>query len=126
MRSEKGFSLVEVLTATMLLGIIGVALLNGLSTASRVLFLTDEHQTALTLAQHQMEYVNSANFSTSYEYEAIIPSEYYDAGYDATITADPIAEGDGNIQKIKVFIYHQGKLIILAPDSTLEGYKVRP
>ena len=120
-KNEKGFSLIEVVIALLLLGIIGVALLSGLATASIALVIADERATAESLARSQMEYVKSIDYvneATSYP-AASIPQEHIDTGYSATITALPLHNPDDGIQKITVTISHNGKEII-----TLEDYKV--
>jgi prepilin-type N-terminal cleavage/methylation domain-containing protein len=125
LKDEKGFSLIEVVIAIALLGIIGVAFLGGLSTASRVLFIADERETAKNLAESQMEYAKGLPWSTSsYTPATPLPSEY--AGYTVEIYGDTItSRDDGNIQKIRVIVSHQGRPIIMAANSTLEGYKVK-
>ena len=65
MRNEKGFSLVEVLVALALLGIIGAAFLSGLATASKSILIADERTTAESLARSQMEYVKKQDYSTT-------------------------------------------------------------
>ena len=114
MKNEKGFTLIEVLVALALLGIIGVAFLSALATASMGLMITDERETANNLAESQMEYVKDQDYAYSYA-PAPIPDEY--ATYSATIDAESLE--DGNIQKITVTINHQEKEVL-----TLEGYKV--
>ncbi len=120
-KNEKGFSLIEVVIALALLGIIAIAVLSGLATASIALIIADERATAESLARSQMEYVKSIDYvdeATSYP-AASIPQEHIDAGYSATITALPLHNPDDGIQKITVTISHNGKEII-----TLEDYKV--
>jgi prepilin-type N-terminal cleavage/methylation domain-containing protein len=116
MENEKGFSLIEVIVAVALLGIISVAFLGGLSTASRALLTADQLETAKNLAETQIEYVKGQPYAASYE-PAPIPSEY--AGYSATVDVSTITSRDGNIQKITVIIEHSEEQV-----TTLQGYKV--
>ncbi len=64
-KSERGFTLIEVVIAMLLLGIIGVALLSGLATASMALVIADERATAESLARSQMEYVKNQGYRTA-------------------------------------------------------------
>ncbi len=123
MKNERGFSLIETIIAIALLSIIGVAFLSGLSTTSKVLFVTDERETAKNLAESQMEYAKGLpGLASSYTPNQEILSEY--AGYSVEIYGDNITSRDGNIQKIRVIVSHQGRPIIIAENSTLEDYKV--
>ncbi len=114
-KNEKGFSLIEVIIALALLGIIAVAVLGGLATASNTLAIADERTTAESLARSQMEYAKNQTYAASYT--APIPQDYVDAGYSATIVVNPVT-GKGGLQKITITIEHQGRQVI-----TLEGYK---
>lgn len=62
-KRERGYSLLEVIIAMALLGIVAVALLSALATASRTVFVTDERATAESLARSQMEYVRDQEYS---------------------------------------------------------------
>ena len=120
-KNEKGFSLIEVVIALALLGIIAIAVLSGLATASIALIIADERATSESLARSQMEYVKGIDYeneATSYP-AASIPQEHIDAGYSATITALPLHDPDEGIQEIMVIVEHNDKEVI-----TLEGYKV--
>jgi prepilin-type N-terminal cleavage/methylation domain-containing protein len=122
MKREEGFSLLEIVIAIAILGILAVGFLGALRTGSKTLSVTDERQTAKTLAQHQMEYVKLQGYLTSYSPDPASAGEY--PGYTVAIYADSVPARDGNIQKIRVIVSHQGRAIIMAEDSTLEGYKV--
>jgi len=149
MKNERGFSIIEVLVALALLGIIAVAFLGGLATASKAMIIADERATTESLARSQMEYVKSC------KYEAYVPppptlsyakdgdESATHPGYFIWINAFPIdpdtgellinpdtgdflinpATGDPyddeGIQKIKVAVSHHGEPVI-----TLEDYKV--
>ncbi len=116
MKNEKGFTLVEVLVAVALLGLISVNFLGGLSVASKGGSIVDERETAKNLAESQMECVKDQAYAASYV-PTPIPGEY--SGYSANISVSNIASKDGNIQKITVKIAHQGK-----EAARLESYKV--
>ncbi len=71
--NSKGFSLIEVIIALALLGIIGVAFLGGLFTASKATFIADERTTAESLARSQMEYVKDQDYITADAYDPGVP-----------------------------------------------------
>ena len=145
-KNDKGFSLIEVTIALGLLGIIAIAVLGGLATASNTLAIADERTTAESLARSQMEYVKNQSYITAADYDPGVPGSGevtyqkitgIPAGYtiwgvdraDATVTDiigvpwdsqnnQPVTT-DVGLQRIKVIIQHHGKDVI-----TLEDYKV--
>ena len=139
-KNERGFSIVEVLVALALLGIIAVAFLGAMATASKAIFIADERATAESLARSQMEYVKNQSYSTinvDWYYtvtdsgrSSSDPPDWWDAnnppllsgnyaGYSVEVSAD---EDDDNvgIQKITVTVGHLSKPEVII----LEGYKV--
>ncbi len=152
-RGSGGFTLIEVLIALALFGIIAITFLGGLTTASRAVLTGDVRTTAESLARTQMEYVKSQ----PYDYQLVdidasyakIDSEDIPHGYTicsvdrdgATVNCDhsqdiiavpwdtdtnepvPIADGDTGLQRIKLIIKHEDQ-----PEDqiifSLEGYKV--
>lgn len=118
MKSEKGFSLIEVMIAIGLLGIIGAGLIGAMGIASKALFTADSRETAKTLAESQMEFVKAQPYDTSEYAAAPIPAEC--GNYTAAIGIEPLYSPESNIQKITVTIIHQDKEV-----TELEDYKVR-
>jgi len=138
MKNERGFSLIEVIIAIALLGMISVAFFGALSTASKATITGDERATAESLARSQMEYVKNAPYQVGgfiYEIPPNPPatqpppwdttyitlgSDYI--GYSAKVNSVPLnsPDPDDGIQEVTVTIYHQDKLVV-----TLEGYKAQ-
>jgi len=150
MKNEKGFSLIEVMIAIALLGIIGVAFLGALATASTALFIADERATAESLARSQMEFVKNQDYKDAISvadggtgeaaYDKIdaldIPVGYvicsvnragdtvediiYGVPWDSDPAVNQAANVDAGLQRIKLIIKHLDKPEVI----TLEGYKV--
>jgi prepilin-type N-terminal cleavage/methylation domain-containing protein len=128
MNSEKGFSLAETIIALLLLGIIAVAFLGGLSTASKGIFLADERATAESLARTEMEYIMKQDYSvapwnytvtSSQRSSTDQPSWWSDEvgnemppflssnydGYTVSVNTVPLRDPDDGEQKITVVVY---------------------
>ena len=124
LRSQRGVSLIEVVIAIGLLGIVAVALANGLSGSSKALITADERTTAESLARTQMESIVLQPFSTSGNYTVVSMP----AGYQAAIGVAPVLDNGNpreNIQRVMIVISHNGKDIITGGSTTLEAYKVQ-
>ena len=138
---SRGFTMVEVVIAMLLLGIIGVAILTSLSYASTVLIITDRRATAESLAKTQMEYVKSQNYTSAptegvanYTKITDIPADYTiwsvnrDGDPDNGNPGDPIiavpwdsgnntaVKYDDGLQKIKLIVSYY----ILRYDATTQ------
>ena len=146
MENEKGFSLLEVLLAVALLGIIVVAFLGGLATASKVSSMADERATAESLARSQMEFVRSQAYSSApwdYTLTSLTrnstdpPLPWYDAnknppllasnyaGYIAEVKTVLVHTTDDGLQKIIVVVKFPSYDAVKYPNRkfTLEGYR---
>ena len=127
---QKGQTLIEVLIAIALLGMIAVPFLTALSTSSRGIIIADEKTTAESLVRTEMEYVkNSPYNSTGFSYEipatpdnpppwdesrTALDDRY--AGYSVNVTGVHI---DLHIQNITVEVYHGNESVL-----TTSTYKV--
>lgn len=121
MNSEKGFAFIETVVALALLGIIGVAFLNGLATSSKATVIANDEVTAVSLAQAQIEWVKKADYvyeATGYS-AAPIPSGQDYTGYSVQIDSAPLNSPDDGIQKITVTVKYWGEDAV-----QLDVYKV--
>jgi prepilin-type N-terminal cleavage/methylation domain-containing protein len=142
--SSRGFTLIEVLVALALVGIIAIAFLGGLSTASRAVLTADVRTTAESLARTQIEDVKNQDY-IDYSDPDREPPEYYleideyPEHYDIEVEVEPIYtdpetgesspysyneesgafDGDDGIQKITVVVSHDYEVVV-----TLVSYKV--
>ena len=62
--SQRGQTLIEVLIALAILGVVAVTFLTALSTSSRTLILADEKTTAESLSRTQLEYLKNQPYIT--------------------------------------------------------------
>jgi prepilin-type N-terminal cleavage/methylation domain-containing protein len=139
--SSRGFTLIEVVVAIGLMGIIAISVLGALSTASMALLTADQQATAESLARSQMEYVKNQIYNSTqpggeatYEEIAPIPDGYSVCSVNrgGEIVSDVIGVPwdsenntavyqDNGLQKIELVIKNSGKVL-----NTLEGYKRNP
>lgn len=144
-KDEKGFNLMEVALAMVLIGGLAVLYLGYLATGSRAIFIADERATAESLARTQMEYVRQQEYIDYSQdphdvYDTIsAPDDYPDISYTVGFSAAPfdtatglpydqsggVYDQDDGIQRLTVTINHtvEGE----APEVifTLEGYRAR-
>jgi prepilin-type N-terminal cleavage/methylation domain-containing protein len=89
---SRGFSMLEVVIAIGLLGIIAVAVLSALSAASLALVINDRRATAESLARTEMEFIRNQlyiDYSVS-GHEVYDQVEGYGENYDVDPTVEPI------------------------------------
>jgi len=68
MKGEKGFTLISVLIAVAVLGLVAVIFAGGISTASKAVFVDDVKVTAESLAKSQLEYTKQEAYITAPDY----------------------------------------------------------
>lgn len=129
---EKGFSLIEVVIAILLLSILSLAILQTARVTSTVSIGVDNKRNALNLAELQMDYVKNLSYAGSYS--AVTPEASRFPGYSVTTEVRPIGidsnnngiidsiefARDTNIQLIIITVSYGAKTLI-----TLEGYKTQ-
>jgi prepilin-type N-terminal cleavage/methylation domain-containing protein len=117
LKTQRGMSLLEVLIALALLGIISVLFLGSAANSSRARFQADVRTSAKILAESVIESVKKADYSSNYTAavnEALAPDEFQ--GYSVNLTAAYLESPD--IQKITVDIFHGSTKVL-----TLENLK---
>ena len=129
--SSRGFTLIEVLVAIALIGIVAVGILSALSTISTTLVVADERTTAESLARRQMEYVKSQgynpasvlnDYNPTYQKISGIPEGYslYSVNRDGVRVVDIVGipwdseinrpvDTDNGLQKVSLVIIHKDK-----------------
>ena len=139
---SRGFTLIEVVIAIALIGIIGAAILSALATASLALIIADTRATAESLARTQMEDVaKNQTYKQADNFDEVIylPIANIPDGYTiwsvkrAGETVDDVigvpwnsgnstaADVDAGLQRIKLVIKRDNEAIV-----TLEDYKRNP
>ena len=142
MKSEKGFTLIEVALSIALLGLVAATLLSGLATGSRAILIVDERTTAESLARTQIEYVRDQDYSpapwnytvSSSDRSTTDPPDWWDDdhppllssdydSYTARIDAQLIHALDDGLQRITVVIEHTIVGETTKEIFTLVGYR---
>ncbi len=128
-QEQKGIGLIETLIGLALLGIIGVAFLNGLTTTSRAVMISQEKVAAESLAKSQVEHIKSQNYIPVAQYDPNDPAKRYEVidipanlaatGYavEVSVAPDPVepaGRAGFELQRItiKVKLYESVKLTI--------------
>ncbi len=127
--SSRGFSMLEVVIAIGLLGIVALSVLMALSTASAAMVIADRRATAESLARSQMEYIKEQDYIDYSDSEhldyALIPVD--GGGYSIELVVEELVtdEEQTKLQKVKVIVTYY----ILGSENkeverqfTLEGY----
>ena len=128
---SRGFSMLEVVIAIALLGIIAVSVLSALQTAALALISADRRATAESIARTQMEYVRYSEYD-DYDDEPGDPHPEYSLDPQITplppdfsvnttairLNKDVDPDDDDGIQAITVTVSHDGRVLV-----TLEDYK---
>jgi len=132
---QKGTTLIEVLIAIAILGMIAVPFLTALSTSSRALIIADERTTAESLVRGEIEYVKSQDYCNapwSYEVDSTgstlspnppcwlveshaLPDNCKD--YSLTVNASFIVGEGVSIQNITVTVERNNDKLVLTTST---------
>jgi len=124
---SRGFSMLEVVIAIALLGIIAVSVLSALQTAALALISADRRATAESLARTQMEWVRFSQYDNILEEghpyydldeEITLPPDFSVVTTAIRLNKDVDPDDDDGIQHITVTVTHEGRVVV-----TLEDYK---
>ena len=138
---SRGFTLIEIVIAIALLGVVAIAILSSLSTASIALIIADKRATAESLARSQLEFVKNQPYNpapnggeATYPEISGIPDGYTigSVNRDDEIVEDVIGipwdsgnntalYEDNGLQRIKVIVSRDSEVVI-----TMENYKRNP
>jgi prepilin-type N-terminal cleavage/methylation domain-containing protein len=124
--NARGFTLIEVLLALLIVSICMTGIFSFLPTAVKTLSQNDIQETARNLATAQMEYVKALPYDRQSD-PLNYPSEDLSTEYpefSITVSAErihPIGStntDDEGVQKIVISVFHDGVAV-----TTMEGYK---
>ena len=129
--SSRGFSMLEVVIAIGLLGIIAVSVLVALQTAALALISADRRATAESIARTQMEYVRylpyegdpeegPPQYDLDPQIDSIKPPDFSIVTTAIRLNMDENPNDDDGIQQITVTVSHEDIVVV-----TLEDYKRR-
>lgn len=126
MKNQAGFSLIEVLLALALIGVLGTAIPSALSGANRATITAKQHTTAESLARSQMDYVQNQPYDTDNvtPVYALIPEipVPYSIVTPMAQRLDPRGDGTANddgLQQITVTVKHGEKIVFTLVDVKL-------
>jgi prepilin-type N-terminal cleavage/methylation domain-containing protein len=111
-RNQKGFTLIEVLVAVVMIGIITGGVIMVISTSTKILISVKNKETAKDIASTEMEYIRSQPYS---DYGYTMPA--LPAIYSNFVVPSPtITPLNMNEQQIDIYVYLNGTQIFQLTD----------
>jgi prepilin-type N-terminal cleavage/methylation domain-containing protein len=119
---QEGFSLLELVIAIAILGIIGTTILVTLYGSTNAVILSDQRTTAESLARSQVEWIKNQGFANDGEYTLTpdIPGGFYI--YPDPVVAENVT-GKPGLQKISFTVRCDTKDGLIKDILTMEAYK---
>jgi prepilin-type N-terminal cleavage/methylation domain-containing protein len=119
---QKGQTLVEVLIAVAILGVVGVAFLTSLVVAYGAATLNDQKTTAESLSRAELERIRYSG------YDAVVDNTTVKLGYDVIVDAEYIDPATYlptgsplGMKKVTVTVSRQGKVLLVT--ETIKVYR---
>ena len=113
--NEKGFTLIEILIAILMTGILAAGILMAIETQTKILIITDTQETAKDIAISDMEYVLSQpyyNQANQNNYQ--LPTQTQN--YVSNLTVTDITWNAGEEEEIDIAISLNGKTLFKLTD----------
>jgi type II secretory pathway pseudopilin PulG len=108
----------EIAIAVAIFGVVGSAVLTGLSTAHTASAVTQEQSAAENIARNQMEYIFSLPYSAP---TSTYPSVATPSGYSVSAVAQQYIAGDINIERVVVTVQHGGVTVLTLESLRTDG-----
>ena len=120
MKSEKGFSLIEILVAVAILGLVAVTFLSGLATVIKGTVISNEQAIAESLVRVEAEYVKGCDYQPYPSVYPVNPELTIPSRWNIPQpTVELVHATDDGIQKVTITAEHDGEAIL-----SIEIYKV--
>ena len=115
-KEQMGFSLIEVIVAVAIFGLIGVTVFRALDTNYRAIGILDEQVVATNLATNHFEAISKSPYADNYDDvvdNITIPAQY-DVNYSIDFSDDGYTWGDtySTLQRITIFVSHGEKPVL--------------
>lgn len=114
-KNQAGTSLIEVLVALAVLGLISIAILSALGTGAKATLIAREQATAESLARSQIEYVKGypyAYAATTYPLDTTLTVPAEDGWTVLPAVVEPLHSADNGIQKITITVQRYGETLL--------------